>query len=128
MQNYYFLADLEVYDLNAKVWSTPIVYTKATLRLRKNHIAELIGNQMFIHGGISEDNDYLDDCFILNLSQMKWQTLFIDDRVEGPALAGHTSCLVLPHDIKYSNRINIYKLPEQSIGKLSVDRVNNKIV
>ncbi len=41
--NYFFMGDLEVFNLEDKSWTVPIVYTKSTLKLRSNHIAEIIG-------------------------------------------------------------------------------------
>ncbi len=43
MNGPFFLQDLEVFNLDDKQWSTPMVYTKSTLKLRKNHVAELVG-------------------------------------------------------------------------------------
>jgi len=48
LNNIYFMADLEIYNLEDKHWSTPIVYSKNTLKLRSNHIAELIGNSSIL--------------------------------------------------------------------------------
>jgi len=41
--NYIFCADLEIFNLEDKQWSNPIVYTKSTLKLRAHHAAEIIG-------------------------------------------------------------------------------------
>jgi len=40
------MQDLEIFNLDEKTWSNPIVYTKSTLQLRKNHVAELIGKAL----------------------------------------------------------------------------------
>ncbi len=63
MDKFFYMADLEIFNLETKQWSVPITYTRNTLCLRSNHIAELIGkdflykiikgSQMFIHGGIN---------------------------------------------------------------------------
>ena len=44
INNNFFMADLEEFHLEDKVWSAPIIYTKGTLKLRSNHVAELLGN------------------------------------------------------------------------------------
>jgi len=44
MNNHFFMGDVEVFNIDEKQWSTPICYTKSTLKLRSNHISELIGN------------------------------------------------------------------------------------
>jgi len=43
MQNYFYIPDLEIYNLEDKTWGTPNLFTKSTLRLRRNHIALLVG-------------------------------------------------------------------------------------
>jgi N-acetylneuraminic acid mutarotase len=44
VQNYSFIPDLEIFNLEEKTWQSPVLYTKNTLKLRRNHLAELIGN------------------------------------------------------------------------------------
>jgi len=36
------------FNLEEKQWSHPICYTKSTLKLRKYHVAELVGKQLII--------------------------------------------------------------------------------
>ena len=81
---------------------------------RKNHIAELIGNQMLIHGGINENNQVLGDCSFLNLniSQLKWGVCQINRNTPGPRLYGHSSALVLPKEFLASNKLSIFNYPE----------------
>lgn len=121
--NYYFLADLDVYNLENDSWTSPILYTKNTLELRKNHIAEQIGNFMILHGGVSENGEVLGDTNILSFSPLKWQTCSISDETPGPNLQGHACCLVLPHDLKYNPKMNIYKYPDIGIGRQGGNRV-----
>lgn len=78
--DFFYMTDLEVFDLNIKKWIVPNSFTKNVLKLRKNHIAEVVGSYMIIHGGIHEDGDkreILNDAYILNLSNFKWNTLSI---------------------------------------------------
>ncbi len=71
---------------------------------------------MFVHGGISEDDVYLNDCHLLNLNQLKWSSCFLDVDLPAPSLACHTACLVVSSDLSDNPRMNIYKFPE--IGSL----------
>lgn len=105
------------------MWSSPIVYTKNTLQLRRNHVAELVGHQMLVHGGLSDNNEYLNDTYLLSFSPTKWTVCQISDEVQGPALMGHACALVLPYDIKYNPRFSIYKYPDLGIGRAG----NNKV-
>ena len=43
INNYVFSGDLEVFNLEDKSWTNPIIFTKSTLKLRSFHAAELIG-------------------------------------------------------------------------------------
>jgi len=43
--NYIYSADLEIFSMEEKIWSIPIVQTKNTLKLRSFHTAEIIGIQ-----------------------------------------------------------------------------------
>ena len=83
---------------------------------RKNHISELIGAQMFIHGGLNETNEILNDCYFLNLNQLKWGICTINRTTPSPRLYGHTSCLVLPKEYYQSHKLTIFSYPEMEIG------------
>ena len=54
------LVGLEIYSINENIFVSSNI--KGGPSKRRNHIAELIGNLMLIHGGIGEDNEILDDC------------------------------------------------------------------
>ena len=79
---------------------------------RKNHIAELVGNQMLIHGGINENNQVVGDCYYLNLSQLKWGACPIIRTTPSPRLYGHSSVLVLPKEYYASNKLSIFNYPD----------------
>ena len=121
--NYHYLADLEMFDLVDDQWITSNFNSKNQLELRRNHVADLIGQQMIIHGGLNEDNITLSDTFILNLSPLKWSPVAISELTPPPALSSHGSAVVLPADIRYNVRTNIYKFPENGFGKITSTRV-----
>ena len=84
---------------------------------RKNHIAELIGYQMLIYGGINENNEVLNNCYYLNLNQLKWGLCQINKATPGPKLYGHTSCVVLPKEYYHqSHKLTIFSFPEIELG------------
>jgi len=82
-----------------------------------------LGSQIFIHGGVSEEEEFLNDSFCLNLNPLKWLTLPIADEANAPVLAFHTACLVLPSEIANNPKLNILKYPEQGIGRRIISRV-----
>ena len=104
------LVGLEVYSLNENLF----IYTniKGGPNKRRNHIAEVIGNLMLIHGGIDEDNEILDDTYLLNLNQLKWASPSLSPYGPAPKVFGHSSCLVIPHSILNNNKFNIYRYPD----------------
>ena len=105
---------LEIFSLNDKSFLSNQVERGIGPEPRKNHIAELVGNQMFIHGGINDNNQVLGDCYFLNLtlSQLKWGTCPINRNTPSPRLYGHSSALVLPKEYYTSNKLNIFNYPE----------------
>ena len=110
IENIKMLAGLGIFSLNDK--SFIVSDTKGEPSKRKNHIAEIVGNSMFIHGGIDEENQVLDDCYLLNLQQLKWSVPMIINNNKSPKVYGHSSCLVVPDNIIASNAFNIYKFPD----------------
>ena len=120
------LSELEIFNLEDKSWFTPLSNNAGLVEKRRNHIAEVIGNHMFIHGGIYENFDgennifrVLNSSHILNLNNLKWHDVVIIDKgdpkkktTNSPHLAYHSSCLVLPSDIKGNTKLNLYKIPE----------------
>ena len=70
-----------------------------TPELRRNHIAELMGSQMIIHGGISDNNEILNDIFLLNFNPIKWNVVSINPYTPGPKLYG--SCLIISYSKRY---------------------------
>ena len=123
LPTYSLMCDLDIFNLEDKTWLSPILYTKSTLQLRRNHVADLIGQQMIVHGGINENNEYLNDTYLLTMQPMKWTHCSINEETPGPALAGHACCLVLPSDLKYNPRMTIYKFPDLGVGRAQNVRV-----
>ncbi len=118
--NYYFLADLEVYDLDTNTWSsTNSITTNSNMKLRRNHTAVLITNFMVVHGGITENGEHLGEVFMLNLLTLRWTQCHVLDNVPGPKLSGHSAALVIPRDILNNNKFSIYRYPDVGLGKRS---------
>ena len=58
-------ADVDIYNIITNKWTADQLNTSIFLKLRRNHIACLVGQQMFNHGGLDEYGDYLDDAYLL---------------------------------------------------------------
>ena len=109
---------LDVFNLDDETWSSPALSTRNAPRPRRNHIAELVGMNMVIHGGIDDNNEILDSVYVLSLQQpMKWVKPSFPLFNKGPALYGHCSSLVVPLQIKTHFRFNIFKYPDNCLGK-----------
>ena len=74
-------ADLEIFNLDKKNWIFPKLESNKLIPLRRNHIACGVGNTMFVHGGINEENKYLDNQYILNNKHLKWDDVDINDSI-----------------------------------------------
>ena len=123
------LGDVDIYNIEHNYWEMNNYNTIIYLKLRRNHVACLIGQQMFIHGGIDEEGQYLDDSFLLSLgNNYKWNKAKINNfkkHFRFPKLAFHSCCLVVPFEIQKHPRFNIYKFPEIPIGSLNT-RIREK--
>ena len=116
--------DIEIFNLDKKIWIFPKLESKLRIPLRRNHIACGVGNHMFIHGGISDEGLYLNDQYILNYKPLKWEELDINKDINLPAMAYHSCCLVVPEIIKNNSKFSIYKIPEIISG--SDDNIREK--
>ena len=103
---------LEIFSLNDRNYINHDSEGGIIPEPRKNHIAELVGNQMLIHGGINENNQVVGDCYYLNLTQLKWGACPIIRTTQSPRLYGHSSVLVLPKEYYASNKLSIFNYPD----------------
>ena len=104
------LTNLEIFSFHDK--SFVVSNSKGGPCKRKNHIAELIGNTMLIHGGLDEEEQILDDCYILNLLTLKWFIPVINSNTPHPKVYGHSSCLVVPNSVLTNGAFSVYKIPD----------------
>ena len=44
LQNFHFMQDLEIFNLEDRTWTTPNVHSKNNLKLRRNHVGLVVGN------------------------------------------------------------------------------------
>ena len=109
--------NIEYYDIKQNEWNIPEMRNKYHPSLRRNHTAELVGNELIIMLGINESNTILNDVYSLNLSFQegkieKWNEVHISKETPGPRLFGHSSSLVVHKDILKEKKFSIYKIPE----------------
>ena len=109
---------LEVFSLSDGQFTNPSA-GKINPEERRNHTAELVGNQIFIFGGINNSNEILNDAFLLNLNPLKWFSCSINRFSPGPKVYGHSSCVVIPTEILKNNKFSIYSYPTLEPGKMN---------
>ena len=110
-----YYCGLEIFSLNEGLYYKPMLSKLNSPTLRRNHIAILIDEQIFIHGGVSENNEILSDCHLLNLNPLKWLKVSINRRSQNPKLYGHTGCVVVPKQYLINHKFNIYAYPDLEV-------------
>lgn len=109
---------MEYYDIKLNKWFRPLIGDETGYPpLRRNHIGEILGNQLIIHGGIDEYGDILNDVFFININNIesnkeRWTSLMISSIIPGPYVYGHSSALVLENEIIKSSKTNVYYFPD----------------
>ena len=117
------LGRLEIFDFNTNNWASNN-NNYFLFKLRRNHIACLIGSQMLIHGGVDENGEILDDSYLLNLNNnLIWSKTSIMPILIPPKLAYHSCCLVITSDILFNNKFSIYRIPNSFIAR----KLNSRI-
>ena len=120
------LADVDIYNIDTNSWSMAQLNTSMYLKFRRNHVACLVGQQMFIHGGVDEFGEYLDDSYLLNLAgTYRWYKAFTIAYGPTPKLGYHSCCLVCPMEVQKNPKFSVYRFPEITIT--SINRINTQI-
>ena len=124
----YLYCGIEYYDLKTKEFNKPVMSYRIQPEHRRNHIAELIGNDLVIMGGINDNNEILNDVHSLNLSfpngiKERWKEVDIaqTSEVDTPYLFGHASALAVQGSVSRSTKFSLYKYPDdERVYKLGV--------
>ena len=124
----YGFCGIEYYDFKTKEFGKPVMSYRIQPDHRRNHVAELIGNDLVIMGGINENNDILNDVYSLNLNfpngiKERWKEVDIVNtmNVDTPFLFGHASALAVQGAVAKCNKFSLYKYPDdERIYKLGV--------
>ena len=119
------LSGLEIFDLETNTFHIPNI--SGGPQKRRNHISVLLGNQMLIHGGIGDDNEIFNDCYLLNLQPLKWISPIINKYKLAPQIFGHACCLAISSNILHNKKFNIYHYPDNDIFiKKNNNKYNNR--
>ncbi len=118
--------DFTIFKFNNNKWSNPEVYGKKKPLLRRNFIGELIGNYYIIHGGIIFSGEIISDVYILSLKdKLIWNEAKYNknNQFKGPSIYAHSSCLVIPNEMKEMEKLNIFELPEYKNSKIKINGI-----
>ena len=113
---------LEIFSVNEGIYYKPILGKLNSPVPRRNHISILIDEQIFIHGGITENNEVLSDCHLLNLNPLKWMKVSLNTRTPGPKVYGHTACVVVPKQYIISHKFNLYTFPDLEVVNCKIKK------
>ena len=123
----YGFCGFEYYDLKTREFGKPVMSYRMQPDNRRNHIAELIGNDLVIMGGINENNEILNDVYSLNLNfpfgiKERWKEVNITtENLDTPYLFGHASALAVQNAVAKCSKFSLYKYPDdERIYKLGV--------
>ncbi len=113
-----------IFDMKRENFYYPKCVNYKNVKFRRNHIGIGIGSTMFIHGGIDDDGNYLNDMWIFDCLKYKWTPLIYRNLMKIPKIAYHSSTLVIKNrSLLYHKDLNIYKFPESSISKGKIGKV-----
>ena len=124
----YMYCGIEYYDLKTKEFNKPVMSYRIQPEHRRNHIAELVGNDLVIMGGLNDNNEILNDVHCLNLNfpngiKERWKEVDIaqTSEIDTPYLFGHASALAVQGSVSRSTKFSLYKYPDdERIYKLGV--------
>lgn len=120
------LANFDIYSFNENSWIIPNISNKNAPPLRRNHVSQMIGSQLLIHGGMGDNGEILGDCYLLNFVPLKWTSCSVNPYVPNPKLYGHTCSLVVPNDLLNNHRFSIYKYPDIGLNKITDTKIKEK--
>ena len=101
--------DLLCYDIKEKKFSVEVCTNKFGLIWRSFHIAEILGQYMFIYGGGDEKGNIIAEPWALNLETMRWEIAKINsDKL--PRRKFHCSCQVFQPEKKYNSKFSLFKV------------------
>ena len=101
--------DLLCYDINEKKFSVEMCMNKFAVTWRSFHIAEILGQYMFIYGGGDEKGNILAEPWALDLERMRWEQAKFNTEIL-PKRKFHCSCQVFAPQKKYHPKFTLFKV------------------
>ena len=101
--------DILCYDIYEKKFSVEMCMNKFGVTWRSHHIAETLGQYMFIYGGGDEKGNVIAEPWALDLERMRWETAKFNTEIL-PKRKFHCSCQVFAPQKKYHSKFNLFKV------------------
>eukprot|EP00347_Sterkiella_histriomuscorum_P004971 403358389 len=105
--------DIWAYNVQDNEFKSINIVNKLACEARKDHSAALVGNHMFIYGGINCRGVMIDDPIVFNFQNNEWLTLQFKGPSPGP-LIFHQACSVFKKDRKIIPGFNMLRQPDIS--------------
>ncbi|CAI2386706.1 unnamed protein product [Moneuplotes crassus] len=97
--------DLYVFNTNYLRWDK--INSNGEMTYRRNHICEVVGNYMLVHGGLNNKSKVLDDIYVFSFKTQFWQRIKIKSKPD--AVSHHKSCLVMHPYMLNKNNLDLFK-------------------
>ena len=107
---YHFREDILIYNIPEKKFMADVCTNKGNVIWRKNHIAEIIGQFMFVYGGIDDNGKVLSEPCALDLYRMKWIQAKFSSGTILPKLYYLSSQLVFSPQKRQHPKLSLFKL------------------
>ena len=117
-----FKEDILIYDINEKKFTNDICTNKQNSIWRKFHIAEIIGQFMFIYGGIDDNGNTISEPSTLDLYRMKWIYTKFSRKTYLPKRHFHCSCQVFSSK-KYHPKFSLFKIHNNEKSTFNVSNI-----
>lgn len=116
----------DVYEFNTDILKWDKLNCSGSLSFRRDHIAEVVGYHMLVHGGINHKSKMLDDIYVLNLKTKAWSEISLSTMLPNK-VSHHKSCQVVhPYVLEkgsldlFSCNISLKKLQGSKIKQMGI--------
>ena len=99
------------------------IYKKLYPCIRRNHVSILIGSHIFLYGGINQNKEILNDCWIYDIKSLQWAMIQGEDK-SPPSLGHHCGCLAIEKDNLINDTFNFYHKPKNINGTVDLLKID----
>ncbi|CAI2386527.1 unnamed protein product [Moneuplotes crassus] len=98
----------DIYSFNTSYLKWEKLNCNGEITFRRNHICEVVGNYMLVHGGLNHKSEVIGDIHAFNFKTQFWQKIKM--KKNGPdAVSHHRSCIVMHPYMLNKNNLDLFK-------------------